>query len=179
MEFHIKPLGRTCAATQQPLAPGETVYSVLVDQEGEQLRLDFSQQGWTGPPEGTIGQWMCVVPPPESTRPKPLDANSLLEYFEKLVDESNPVQEQFCYVLALLLLQKRRLKLDGSRRDGDIEYLQFIGSQGEGPYEVRDQNLSAEEVATLQAALSQQLSQARDSQAEDPAVTGDPQTEAA
>ncbi len=158
MEFQIRLLGRTCTATDKPLAPGDLVHSVLVEQDGEQRRLDFSDEGWTGPPEGTIGHWICIVPAPQTVKTRPLDADSLLESFERMIEDANPAQEQFCYVLSLLLLQKRRLRLDGSRRDGDVEYLQFVGSHGEGPYEVRDQQLSAEEIVMLQSALNEQLS---------------------
>jgi hypothetical protein len=65
------------------------------------------------------------------------------------------------YVTALLLLRKRRLRLEGSRRDEDTEeeYLQFSGSKGEGPYEVRDQRMSEEQIAQLQAALETELQQ--------------------
>lgn len=157
MDFQIKPLGKTCAATGQPFMPGEVVHSVLVEKEGQRVRLDYSEQGWDGPPEGTIGQWVCVVPQPDAQRRKPLDADSLLQQFEAMIEEANPAQETFCYVIALLLLQRRRLKLEGSRTDGDIEYLQLSGTHAEGPFEVRDQHLSAEEIAAVQAALNHHL----------------------
>ena len=58
------------------------------------------------------------------------------------------------YVLALMLLQRRRLKLEGSRTDGDIEYLQLSGSRGDGDFEVRQQSLSDEEIEQLQSQLN-------------------------
>lgn len=160
MDYHLKPVGKICAATQAPLAPGAVVYSVLVEQNGEPVRLDFSSEGWSGPPPGTIGQWRCVVPPPESDKPKPLDPDSLLEHFEKMLEDANSAQQQLCYVIALLLLQKRRLQLEGTRYDGDIAWLQFVGARGEGPFEVRDQQLTGDEIAALQASLNLHLNAA-------------------
>jgi len=157
MDYRIKPIGKTCAATGEPFSPGQSVHSVLAERGGETVRLDYSEEGWQGPPEGTIGYWRAVVPPPENEKPKPLDAETLLEHFQLLLEDANPAREQLCYVMALLLLQKRRLSLDGSRIDGEIAYLQLSGSRGEGPFEVRDQQLSAEEIASLQGHLTDQL----------------------
>ena len=157
MDYHLKPIGKTCAATEEPLEPGTLVHSVLVERDGESVRLDFSTQGWSGPPDGTIGQWQCVVPEPVSEKPKPLDPDSLLEQFERMTEDANPAQEKLCYVIALLLMQKRRLQLEGTRRDGEIAYLQFIGQRGEGPFEVRDQQLTGEEIAAVQSSLNQHL----------------------
>ena len=159
MDYHVKPLGKTCAATGNELVPGSWCHSVVVERDGDLVRLDYSEEGWPGTPEGTVGHWRCLVP--ESTEPKSrvIDPESLLEYFQQLCEDGNPVQEKFRYVIALLLLQKRRLRLDGSRQDGEIEYLQLVGSHGEGPFEVRDQQLEPEEIEALQRELSAQLAE--------------------
>ena len=44
--------------------------------------------------------------------------------------------------------------LEGSRPEGDDEYLQLAGAQGEGAYEVRDLNPSDEEVQQWQRELN-------------------------
>ena len=122
------------------------------------IRLDFSEDGWSGPPEGMVGHWRCLVPEPVESGPKPLDPEALFRYFEDTAEDQNPTQEKFRYVVALLLLQKRRLQLEGSRQDGEIEYLQLIGSRSEGPFEVRDQYLTPEEIQQLQSDLNAHLS---------------------
>lgn len=160
IDYHLKPIGKACAATEVPLEPGAVVHSALVEREGETIRLDYSESGWDGPPEGTIGHWRCIVPEPEIEKPKPLNPDSLLQHFEIMLEDTNPVQQKLCYVIALLLMQKRRLQLEGTRYDGDIAWLEFIGQRGEGPFEVRDQQLSAEEITSLQATLHQHLSAA-------------------
>jgi hypothetical protein len=157
MDYRLKPLGKVCAATDAPLEPGSVVHSVLVEQEGETVRLDYCDAGWQGPPEGIIAHWRCTVPEPETQKPRPLDADALLEHFEKMLEDANPTQQQLCYVIALLLMQKRRLQLEGTRYDGEIAYLEFIGQRGEGPFEVRDQQLTGEEIAELQGTLARHL----------------------
>lgn len=160
VEYDLKPVGKACAATGRPLEPGSLCHSVLVERLGELVRLDFSDEGWTGPPEGAIAEWQALVPDSHA-KPKTVDAESLLQHFEQLCEDANPGQDQMRYVTALLLLRKRRLRLEGSRRDEDTEeeYLQFSGSKGEGPYEVRDQRMSEEQIAQLQAALETELQQ--------------------
>lgn len=167
MSYRVKSMGKTCAGTGEPLVPGTRVHSVLVDRGHEQVRLDFSEAGWNGPPEGTIGHWKCIVPEPVASGPKPLDTEAMFRFFEDSAEDQNPTQEKFRYVVALLLLQKRRLQLEGSRQDGDIEYLQLVGSRSEGPFEVRDQHLQPEEIQQLQADLNAHLSMFEEDENED------------
>ncbi len=157
MDYHFKPIGKTCAATGSELVPGTTCHSVLVDRNGEMVRLDYCDDGWTESPEDAIGYWRCLVPEPASAKAKPLDTDALMRYFEQLSEEASPAQDKFRYVLSLLLLQKRRLKIEGSRHEDDIEYLELRGSHGEGPFDVRDQQLNAEEIQQLQIDLNTHL----------------------
>ena len=157
MDYHLKPIGRACEATGEELVPGSTCVSVLVQQGTQLLRFDYSEEGWSGPPEGTIGYWQSIVPEPANAKTQPFDADALMRYFEQLCEDANPAQEKFAYVLSLLLLKKRRVKLESSRHEGEVEYLELIGSQGEGPYEVRDQQLSDGEIEHIQHSLNTYL----------------------
>ncbi len=58
------------------------------------------------------------------------------------------------YVLSLLLMQKKRLKLERSDVQDDHTLLRLVGSQGEGPYVIRDQQLSDDEIQQLQQELT-------------------------
>ena len=80
-----------------------------------------------------------------------------MQYFEQLYESPNQVQEKFLYVLALFLVQKRRLKLDGSRNEDEASYLQLTGTHGEGSFDIRDQNLDESEVEQLQQQLNSQF----------------------
>ena len=157
MDYRFKPISKTCAATGEPLVPGSVCYSVLIEIDGQQERRDYSEQGWDGLPENSVGFWKCHVPTPEQKNASTIDPESLLQYFEQIVEETNPQQQKICYVVALYLLQRRRLRLDGSRTEDHAEYLLLSGSRGEGPFEVRDQQLPQDEIQELQQALNQQL----------------------
>ncbi|WP_437186240.1 hypothetical protein SH668x_003387 [Planctomicrobium sp. SH668] len=150
-------MSKSCAGTGKPLAPGTICYSVLIEKGGLQERLDFSEEGWQGIPKDAVGFWKCEVPVPTARQVATTDAETLMKYFEQLVEGQNTQQQKLAYVLALYLLQRRRLKLDGSREEDGIEFLELSGVRGEGPFEVRDQQLSDEEMKSLREALDHQL----------------------
>ena len=79
--------------------------------------------------------------------------------FEQMCEEASPANEKFRYVLALLLLQKRKLQITGNREEDGVRYLEVTGTNGEGPWDVRDLKLGEEEIEQLQLALSAQLSE--------------------
>ncbi|MEX0717488.1 MAG: hypothetical protein WD066_12925 [Planctomycetaceae bacterium] len=153
MEYQLKAIGKNCAATGEPLAAGGTCYSALVHRGGQIVRLDFAEEAWGGPPEGTIGFWKTVVPVAETGKKKPLDPDALMRHFEQLTEEAQPSSEKLRYVLAILLLQKRRLELEGTRSDGDDQWLRLVGARGEGNFEIRDQQLEGDELEQLQNSL--------------------------
>ena len=78
-----------------------------------------------------------------------------MRYFEQLAEDPGEDREKLRYVVALLLLQKRRLKLEGSRAVSGAEVLEFSGRLGEGTFEVTDCRLVPEEIERLQDQLNE------------------------
>jgi hypothetical protein len=153
MEFNFRPLAKSCAKSGRTFRPGEQCWSVLVDRDGQLVRQDFSLDAWSGPPEGAVGHWRSQVPEAvENNRPR-LDADSLFESFVQLCDSPNIVQQQYRYVLALLLLRKRRLILEEVIEVNDRPAMRLVGSGGEGPFDVVEEDLNEEQVERLQAQL--------------------------
>ena len=152
-DYNVKPIGRTCAATGRELVPGSLCHSVLVEKQGQLLRFDFAEDGWQQPPEGMVAHWRCVVPEPVVTKNQPLNPDELMQQFEQLCEEASPAQDKFRYVLALLLLQRRRLKLDGTRTIDGQDFLELTSARGEGTFLVPDQQLDDEQVQRLQESL--------------------------
>jgi hypothetical protein len=153
MDYQLKPLGKTCSQTGKPFGPGDVCYSAVVEKGNEWVRVDFSAGAWIGPPEGALGYWRLTLPAREQTRRRALDPDALLRQFEQLAEDANPAREKFRYVLALLLVQRRRLRIAQTRNDAEGPVIQLVGMQGEGPFEVRDQQLTESEIAALQEEL--------------------------
>lgn len=152
-DYNVKPIGRTCAATGEELVPGSLCHSVLVESNGELSRLDFSEAGWVPPPAGLVAHWRCEVPKPTASAKKSLDVDDLMRQLEQLNEEASPSHDKFRYVLALLLLQRRRLRLDGTKTIDEQEFLEVTGTRGEGTFLVPDQQLNDTEVQELQNAV--------------------------
>lgn len=148
-DYNVKPVGRTCASTGEELVPGSSCHSVLVEKNGELLRLDYSEAGWL-PPAGMIAHWRCEVPELTTSAKKSLDVEDLMRQFEQLSEEASPAHDKFRYVLALLLLQRRRLRLEGTKIIDDQDFLEVTGTRGEGTFLVPDQQLQDTEVQELQ-----------------------------
>ena len=161
MDYHLKPVGKICAHGGEPLEPSTVCVSVLIERDGELLRLDYCEADWQGPPEGTVGQWRCTVPEPVVSSVLTIDPDSLMRYFERLADEpddpAEPFQQKLRYVVAVMLWRKRRLKLGGSKMEGDREVLEFSGVRGEGQFDVLDCKLADDEIDELQDRLNEQL----------------------
>ena len=157
MDYHLKAIGKVCAATGEEFTPGDSCYSALIEQGEQIVRLDFLESAWNGPPENCIGFWKSVVPEQNQKPNAVLDPDALLRYFEQLCEDASPVNEKFCYVLSLLLLQKRKLRIDGNRKEDDIEFLQLSGTRGEGPFDIRVLDISDDEIQQLQQNLNGHL----------------------
>lgn len=157
MDYQLKPLGKTCAVTGKPLVPGSVCHSVVVEKQGHFVRVDYSAEGWQGPPDDAIGHWVVDVPAAPNNGGR-IDPEVLIRHFEILCEEADPLQEQARYVTALLLLKARRLKFDDSRRDEEHrEWLILSGSRGEGPFEIPNLELPDEQLAALQQTLKASL----------------------
>ena len=153
MEFNIRPAAKCCAKTGHPFRSGDVCWSILIEQNGVLVRQDFSSDAWEGPPPEAIGHWRCeIAESTETGRPK-LDADSLFDYFLQLSDSPNMVQQQYRYVLALLLLRKRRLVLEEVVEFDDRPTMRLIGSGGEGPFDVPEEELNEEQIERLQEQL--------------------------
>ncbi len=97
VDYHIKSAARVCAATGRNFQPGEHCHSVLVERDGQMLRLDYAADAWQGPPEDSLGDWITIVPD-DGAKSQTLDTESLFRYFEQLCEDANPAQHRFAFV---------------------------------------------------------------------------------
>lgn len=146
-----RPVGKRCFATGQAFIPGQHVISELIERDDGSLeRRDYLPEAFPGPRDETIGYWHTHVP--ETAARKPLSTDQLFDYFERLYEQEQPSNDQLLFVLALLLLQKKRLTLETDATAGD-EFMSLAGSNGEGPYRIRCMDLSDEQIRQLQQTL--------------------------
>jgi hypothetical protein len=119
LDFEVQRCTRCCAATERALDPGDECYSVLEIAGADVVRKDYSPEAWKGAPETAFGWWKSRVPEPTAKKIKLAPNDVLLELFDQLAN--NPEQQDLRYVLALLLVRRRVLRVDVTHERRDDE----------------------------------------------------------
>lgn len=124
MSFEIARSTGVCAASGRKIEVGERYVAVLAEREGDEalVRLDFDQREWKRgsrpkPPLRLFGSWIATMTAPDAKKRPLIDDNALLDLFDQLDGVEEPRRVSFRYVLALLLIRKRLLKYEETRRD--------------------------------------------------------------
>src|SRR5262245_42751776 len=141
---------RPLAPTGRELKPGERFFGVLLDEAGKFTRKDFAGDAWAGPPPGAVGFWMGRVPAAEDNRRPAVNDEVLFDCFEHLEGEADPGRRNFRYVVALLLMRRKRLRFEDAARKDGREVLQLRDVKSGARYEVADPRLGEAEMAEVQ-----------------------------
>lgn len=156
MDFEIERCTRRCAATGNELAPGETFYSVLVEEDGQLRRHDYSVAAWQGPPAEAIAWWKSQIPDPRARRANWAPSDVMLQFFDELEDQ--PDRHDMRYVLALLLVRRRVMRLEETERDATgRETLLLYCPRREATYRVPAVMPTEERIKSIQEELSRLL----------------------
>lgn len=150
LEYQIQPNTRRCAISGRDLKPGEKVVSVLLQDGGALIRRDYSSEAWQGPPEGAIGFWVGRVPAAEQSRKLRIDDDLLLDCFGRLEGQEEPAQVRFRYVVALLLMRRKRLKFEEAQVEAGREVLKLRCTRSGTEFQVVNPCLTEEEMLTVQ-----------------------------
>ena len=111
MDYEVQRCTRRCANSGRELADGEMFYSVLLADGHDVRRVDYAAEAWTGPDRSDVlGWWRSQMPSRDQKRARMAPNDVLLGYFHEL--ENSPLEQDTRYVLALLLVRRRVLRLD-------------------------------------------------------------------
>lgn len=149
-DYQIQANTRRCAATGRELRPGEKIYTVLRDQGGQFVRQDYAHETWAGPPADAFSFWAGRVPAAEGDRKPRIDDELLMDCFRRLEGQTEPARVNFRYVLALLLMRRKRLKFEEARVEDGQEVLSLRCARSRDKYRVVHPRLSDEETAAVQ-----------------------------
>ena len=156
-----RPTG-VCASTGTTLEHGQFAMATLcekVEDEGFE-RFDFSIQAWEqgDRPDRLFSFWRYTVPEAGKKPDIQIDDEVLVDLFERLADDEKPQRIAFRYILALVLLRKRKLKLVGREEtdEGELWLLRFKGTDGE-PIQVKNPGIAEEEIQDLSEQLGEIL----------------------
>ncbi len=148
-----KPTG-TCSVSGRQLEEGEEYYAVFFEEGDSFRRVDYSLESWDGQPANAFCFFKTRVPIQEEKKKKLfVDDGMLINFFERLASETEPVRLQFRFVLALILMRKRILRYEETVRDDGAELWQMRLVKEKSLHRVLNPHLTDEQIAGVSIQL--------------------------
>lgn len=151
-----KPLGQ-CSGTGKRIECGEEYFAALVETQEGLARRDFCAEYWQEHKPEVFCYWKSTLPHPDRKRQIFVDDQMLMAFFERLAKETEPQKLNFRFVLALILMRKRRLKYDSSKRQGEQEVWRLRVAGEDRFVELKNPQLNEEQIEQLSSQLSEIL----------------------
>ncbi len=150
-DYEIQGPTRVCAATGRELKPGDQFHAVLVEQVGKLVRIDYAAEMWPGSPPDAVAHWSGRVPATDKPRKLVVNDDMLLECFDRLKDSTDPDGMNFRYVVALLLMRRKRFRFEDVIRDAaGRDVLLLKDAKGGTVHQVTDPRLTDDQIAAVQ-----------------------------
>lgn len=152
--YDIAANSRRCLARGESLRPGDEYFSAIVETVAGLERQDYCPAHWPGPPADALAYWKGrMVDAPDPPSPRAMTTDELVQLFERLKASQSPDATRLLYVFSLLLVRRKVLKLVGTQREGDADYLVVTLPGEPEPTRILDPELSEEEIGGLENRL--------------------------
>ena len=154
-----RPLGK-CAVTGEIIPTGEKFMAALRETPMGFERVDVSTGAWPQfDQKDVVAFWQATMPAVEHKKKLFVDDEVLCDLFERLKDTTEPPKLNFRFVLGLILMRKKLLVYDNSRKDNgqDIWTLHFKGR--EDRLDLIDPKLNEESMTEVSQQLGQVLNE--------------------
>ena len=151
-----KPLGQCCGSGRK-IEYGEEYFGALVETGEELQRRDFCADYWEKEKPSVFCYWKSRLPDPGQKKQIFVDDQMLMAFFERLQKETEQEKVNFRFVLALILMRKRRLKYDTTKvEEGkEIWRLKIVGDKQ--AVEVINPRLDEEQIGQLSSQIGEIL----------------------
>ncbi|MBN1803960.1 MAG: hypothetical protein JW837_01795 [Sedimentisphaerales bacterium] len=151
-----KPLGECCGSGRK-IEAGEQYVGALVETQDGLVRRDFCVEFWDNESPQVFCYWKTKLPNPDEKKKIFIDDDMLMAFFERLAKETDQEKINFRFVLALILMRKRRLKYDGTKNEADKEIwqLRIVGTKDST--DVINPHLDEEQIEQLSSQIGQIL----------------------
>jgi len=153
-----RPTG-VCALSGETIEPGQAYVAALYEGEDQLERRDYVEGSWDRAPRaGLFGYWAATMPEPNQSPSAFVSQGEIAELFTHLGEmigsegEEEPRQVTFRFILALMLMRKRWLRLEGTTRDAqgrEVMRLSWapVAKQGDERVEVVDPGMDESSIA--------------------------------
>ncbi len=153
-QWQIKKGGEKCAGSDKTLEPGEEYYAALIETNEGFDRIDYSVDYWNHQQPAVYCFWKTRVPVKEEKKKLFVDDAILVNIFERLENEQDPMKINFRFVLALILMRKKLLKYEDTLREGDQEIWKMKMAREEKVHQVTNPHLTDEKIEQVSVELS-------------------------
>ena len=151
---------KVCAKSGQELKPGEPIVSALVDAGGKWDRIDFARNAWAGPPTNAIAWWNGRIPVSLKSKTPTFRDEVLFECLDRLADDRTPGRMPYRYVVAILLLRRKKLIFEETRKLPNGSALLILRDTRTGNLlEIPDPQMTEEQVSSVQEEVIATLSE--------------------
>lgn len=128
-DFEIGRSGGRCHGCQQALPEESEFHSAVFELGNGFERRDFCGACWQGPPTDSFCHFRTKLQTRQARQRVLVDDNVLLDFFQRLGEDSDDaVKRDFRFVLSLILLRRRLLKFDKTIRgpQGDAWQVRLV-----------------------------------------------------
>jgi hypothetical protein len=153
MEYEIQNSTRHCSVSGREFAPGDTYYSMLLDEGSELKRLDFAADAWQGPSPDAIGWWKSQIPDRNANKKHWAPNDVMLDFWDGLATQ--PDRQDMRYVLTLLLIRRRVFRQEDEKlAEQGREVLTVYCPRRDATYEVLTVIPDPSRIDAIQAELA-------------------------
>ncbi|HNS19194.1 MAG TPA: hypothetical protein PKH24_01785 [Sedimentisphaerales bacterium] len=151
-----KPLGQ-CSGSGRKIEPGEDYYGALVEVEQGLVRRDFCSEFWEREKPAVYCFWKTKLAAANQKKELFISDEMLVAFFERLANETDPEKVSFRFVLALVLMRKRRLKYDSTKTEEGREIWRLRMTGDKDLVDVVNPHLSEDQIEQLTSQIGQIL----------------------
>ncbi len=151
-----RPLGQ-CCGTGKDIPPGKEYFASLVETPEGLQRRDFSVEYWNSAKPQVYCYWKTQMPDPNEKKKLFIDDEMLMAFFNRLEDETQQEKLNFRFVLALVLMRKKKLKYESSHRLDDTEVWALRKTGEKESVEVVNPELDEQQIEQLTLQIGQIL----------------------
>ena len=154
LNFDFKRTSRKCSNTGRAFSSGEEYISLLLEEGDELVRKDLALSDFESPPENCVGWWKSRVPDLQQGKVYWAPKDILLNYFSHLIENKH---DHHAYVMAILLLQKKHLRLRDTVEEDGKETMQLQNNSTKEIYEVTVVDVAPDRISEIQNDLAEKL----------------------
>ncbi len=151
-----RPLGQ-CHGTGRRIEYGDEYFGALVETAEGLERRDYCVDYWQDRKPEVFCYWKARLPDPQQKKQVFVDDDMLIAFFERLEGETEQEKINFRFVLALVLMRKRRLKYDSSGMEDGREIWRLRVTGDKQTVDVINPRLDEGQIEQLSSQIGQIL----------------------